>query len=108
MSKRVICSTVWDMVAWLQAALHGSKALATQSYAEMMTPAKLNDGTTLRYSMGLTVAEDSRGVRFIGHDGGGFGFSSDARWYPDEKLAIVVLTNSEPDEGGDQFILKRQ
>ena len=92
-----ICSTVGDMVSWLQA-LHGGKVLATRSYAEMITPAQLNDGTTLRYSMGLSVAEDSRGVRFIGHDGGGFGFSSDARWYPDEKLAIVVLTNSEPDE----------
>ena len=48
--------------------------------------------------MGLAIAEDSRGVRFIGHDGGGFGFSADARWYPDERLAVVVLTNSEPDE----------
>ncbi len=32
------------------------------------------------------------------HNGGGFGFSSEARWYPDAQLAVVVLTNSEPDE----------
>ena len=63
----------------------------------MITPSKLNDGTSLRYSMGLFVGEDSRGLKYIGHDGGGFGFSSEARWYPDAKLAVVVLTNSEPD-----------
>lgn len=48
--------------------------------------------------MGLFVGEDSRGLRDIGHDGGGFGFSSQTRWYLDAQLAVVVLTNSEPDD----------
>jgi D-alanyl-D-alanine carboxypeptidase len=91
-----ICSTAKDMITWLQA-LHGGKVLTPRSYAEMIAPAKLNDGTPLRYSMGLTVWQDSRGLRQIGHDGGGFGFSSQAWWHPDAQLAIVVLTNSEPD-----------
>jgi CubicO group peptidase (beta-lactamase class C family) len=91
-----ICSTAPDMITWLQA-LHGGKVLSPKSYAELITPAKLNDGTTLRYSMGTVVAEDSHGLRYIGHNGGGFGFSSEARWYPDAQLAVVVLTNSEPD-----------
>lgn len=91
-----ICSTVEDMITWLQA-LHGGKVLTPRSYAEMITPARLNDGTPTRYSMGLTVREDSRGLRQIGHDGGGFGFSSQAWWHPDVQLAIVLLTNSEPD-----------
>jgi hypothetical protein len=47
--------------------------------------------------MGIVVAEDSHGRRYLGHGGGGFGFSSQARWYPEAQLAIVVLTNSEPD-----------
>jgi hypothetical protein len=92
-----LCSTVEDMVTWLRA-LHGGKVLSPRSYVEMITPAKLDDGTTLRYGMGETIAEDSHGLRYIGHNGGGFGFSSEARWYPDEQLAVVVLTNSEPDE----------
>jgi len=91
-----ICSTAGDMVTWLRA-LHGGKVLSSKSYAELITPAKLNDGTSLRYGMGTTVAEDSHGLRFIGHNGGGFGFSAEARWYPDAQLAVVVLTNSEPD-----------
>lgn len=30
-------------------------------------------------------------------NGGGFGFSSQAWWHPDSQLAMVLLTNSEPD-----------
>ena len=91
-----VCSTAGDMITWLQA-LHGGKVLAPKSYAELIAPAKLNDGTSLRYGMGTVVAEDSHGLRYLGHNGGGFGFSSEARWYPDAQLAIVILTNSEPD-----------
>jgi D-alanyl-D-alanine carboxypeptidase len=91
-----LCSTAEDVITWLQA-LHGGRVLTPKSYVEMTTPSKLEDGTSLRYSMGLTIAEDRRGLRYIGHDGGGFGFSSVANWYPEAKLAIVVLTNSEPD-----------
>jgi D-alanyl-D-alanine carboxypeptidase len=92
-----LCSTARDMATWLKA-LHGGKVLKAKSHAEMVKPATLDDGTVLRYSMGLTVAEDSHGLPYIGHNGGGFGFSSEARWYPAARLAIVVLTNSEPDE----------
>jgi hypothetical protein len=62
----------------------------------MITPSTLDDGTPLRYSEGLFVGEDSRGLRQIGHDGGGFGFGAVANWYPDAELAVVVLTNSQP------------
>jgi CubicO group peptidase (beta-lactamase class C family) len=92
-----LCSTARDLITWLQA-LHGGKALTPRSYVEMITPSTLNDGTPLRYSMGLLVGEDSRGLRYIGHGGGGFGFSSQTRWYRDAQLAVVVLTNSEPDD----------
>ncbi len=92
-----ICSTAEDLITWLQA-LHGGKVLTPRSYTEMMAPSKLNDGTALRYSMGLIVGEDSHGLEFIGHGGGGFGFSSQTRWYPDTRMAVVVLTNSEPDD----------
>ena len=91
-----VCSTAGDMITWLQA-LNGGRVLSAQSYADLITPTKLNDGTPTRYGMGTTVAEDSHGLRYIGHNGGGFGYSSEARWYPDANLAVVVLTNSEPD-----------
>ena len=88
-----ICSTAPDLVKWMQA-LHGGKVLSPKSYTEMITPSKLNDGTPLRYSMGLGVGTDIRGFRYIGHGGGISGFVSETTWYPDAQLAVVVLINS--------------
>ena len=88
-----LCSTAGDLVTWLQA-LHGGKVLSPNSYAELIAPAKLNDGTVLRYGMGIGVGKDGHGLSFIGHGGGIAGFTSFATWYPDAKAAIVVLLNS--------------
>jgi CubicO group peptidase (beta-lactamase class C family) len=90
-----ICSTAGDLVAWLQA-LHGGKVLSPESYAEMTTPATLQDGTRLQYGMGIKVGEDYRGLRYIGHGGTAPGFRADATWYPDARMAVVVLMNTSP------------
>jgi hypothetical protein len=60
----------------------------------MITPSKLNDGTPLRYAMGLAVGADGRGLRRIGHGGGIAGFVTEVTWYPEAQLAVVVLMNS--------------
>jgi len=88
-----LCSTVGDLVTWLTA-LHGGKVLSPRSYREMTTPARLNDGTELRYGMGLALGTDVRGIKMIGHGGSIPGFASHARWYPDAQLYVVVLMNS--------------
>ncbi len=88
-----LCSTAGDMVKWLQA-LHGGKVLSPRSYAEMIAPSRLNDGTPLRYGMGIGVGKDIRGLSFIGHGGSIAGFSGEATWYPDAKMAVVVLMNT--------------
>jgi CubicO group peptidase (beta-lactamase class C family) len=88
-----LCSTAGDLVTWLKA-LHGGKVLSPKSYQEMITPAKLNDGTPLRYGLGIAVQKDSRGLPYIGHGGSVSGFEADTRWYPDAQLAVVVLMNN--------------
>lgn len=88
-----LCSTAGDLVTWLRA-LHGGKVLSPSSYQELITPARLNDGTVTRYAMGLGVGRDSRGLSFIGHGGSISGFTAEAGWYPDAQAAIVVLMNS--------------
>lgn len=88
-----LCSTAGDLVTWLRA-LHGGKVLSPKSYAEMIAPSKLNDGTQLRYGMGIAVGQDVRGLNFIGHGGSIAGFTAEATWYPDAQAAIVVLMNS--------------
>lgn len=88
-----ICSSAGDLVTWLQA-LHGGKVLSARSYQEMTTPARLSDGTPLRYGMALEVGTDTRGLRVIGHGGAIGGFVAQADWYPDAQMAVVVLINS--------------
>lgn len=94
-SPGAICSTAGDLVIWLQA-LHGGRVLSPKSYAEMTTQATLDDGTRVQYGMGIKVGENYRGLKYIGHGGTAPGFRSDAMWYPDAKMAVVVLTNTSP------------
>ena len=88
-----LCSTAGDLMKWVTA-LHGGKVLSAKSYQEMITPAKLNDGTPLRYGMGIAVGKDARGRTYIGHGGSISGFTAEAGWYPEAKVAVVVLVNN--------------
>ena len=87
-----LCSTVGDLVRW-NLALHGGGLLEPDSYHAMTTPRPLVDGTLVRYAMGLGV-DAPGGRRVIAHGGGINGFLSDARYYPDEELIVVVLQNA--------------
>jgi CubicO group peptidase (beta-lactamase class C family) len=88
-----LCSTVGDMVTWLRA-LHGGRVLSAASYAEFITPARLNDGTPLRYGMGIQVGPDPSGLMYIGHGGRGPGFWVEVGWYPEARMAVVVMINN--------------
>jgi CubicO group peptidase (beta-lactamase class C family) len=87
-----LCSTASDLSAWL-AALHGGRVVSADSYRAMTTPASLADGTKLRYGFGLSIA-DIAGRRAIYHGGGINGFLSEAEYYPDSGLSVVVLLNT--------------
>ena len=88
-----LCSTTSDLARWMKA-LHTGKVLSEKSYTEMTSQSRLKDGTKIRYGMGISVGNDVRGARMIGHGGAITGFTSDARWYPDANLYVVVLMNS--------------
>ena len=92
-----LCSTAPDLVRWNQA-LHGGEVLSPESYQALTTPAPLEDGTPTRYAMGLGV-NGTGSHRVIAHGGGINGFLSDARYYPEEELIIVVLQNSTGPQG---------
>lgn len=87
-----LCSTVGDLVAWNRA-LHGGQVLSPAMYQEMITPGRLNDGTPIRYALGLATVPLA-GRRAIWHDGGINGFVSLNRYLPDDSLSVVVLWNS--------------
>lgn len=88
-----ICSSLGDMVTWLQA-LHGGRVLSPASYAELIAPGRINDGTPLRYGMGLQVGPDPSGLHYLGHGGRGPGFWVEVGWYPESRMAVVALINN--------------
>jgi CubicO group peptidase (beta-lactamase class C family) len=87
-----LCSNATDLVAWTRA-LHGGQVLKPESYREMTSPGTLNDGTRIRYGLGIGVA-DIGGRRAIAHGGGINGFLSEVEYYPDDDLIVVVLLNT--------------
>jgi len=87
-----LCSSTNDLVAWNKA-LHGGKLLKPESYKQMTSPGTLNDGTRIRYGMGIGVMNIG-GRAMIGHSGGINGFLSESQYYPKDDLIIIVLLNT--------------
>lgn len=87
-----LCSTAADLVAWNRA-LHGGRILSPASYQQLLTPGVLNDGTRLRYALGLALHEVA-GHRVIEHGGGINGFLSSGMYFPDDDLIVIVLANT--------------
>ena len=87
-----LCASAGDLATWL-GALHGGEVLTDESYAQLIEPGDLNDGTKLRYALGIAVS-DILGHRAIHHGGGINGFLTESLYLPDEELAIAVLVNT--------------
>ena len=77
----------WD-IARMDRAL-----LPADDWATQETPVRLTDGTTNGYGLGVFAGEKD-GRRFVEHTGEAVGFLSENLVLPNEKAAIVVLTNS--------------
>lgn len=70
------------------------KLLKPESYKQQFTSAKLTSGEDTHYGLGVQVRTVvSRPV--LKHSGGMAGFRSENRIYPEDKAAIVVLTNAD-------------
>jgi len=68
--------------------------LQPASYDAMFEQVTLKDGTKKDYGLGLDI-ERVQDRNRIGHGGEGSGFLSAHRIWPDEKTAIIVLTNDD-------------
>ena len=92
-SAGAIASTVGDLAKW-NAALDGETILNAASKEQMWTPAKLNDGKPTKYGLGWFV-DTVEGHKNIGHGGSTSGFSATIQRFPDDKLAVIILTNTD-------------
>ena len=92
-SAGAIASTVGDLAKWA-AALDGEDLLTAASKEQMWTPVRLNNGKTREYGFGWSFGE-VEGHKDVGHSGSTSGFSASIQRFPNDKLAVIVLTNTD-------------
>ena len=86
-------STVLDLAKW-DALLYSDKILKQSLREQMWTPVKLNNGSTYPYGFGWTV-DTLRGHKVVQHGGSLPGFRASFFRFVDDKLSVVVLTNTD-------------
>ena len=97
-----IYSTVDDLMKWNEA-LYGGKVLTKKSLDAALTPAVLKNGEqpSMKYGYGLMMGK-FRGEDIISHGGGLHGFVTQLAYYPEEKLTVVMFSNTaEPEVNFD-------
>ena len=84
-------TTADDLARWLDNFRH--ETVGGPQVMEMMAMrGVLNSGDTIPYAHGLSIG-DHRGLRTVGHGGADAGFRTQAVWYPEANVGVVVLTN---------------
>jgi len=83
-----------DELALWDISLIDRSLLDANSYAAQRSPVLLADGSRRPYGLGLHI-EDTHGRFWIGHAGSGSGFLAEDRVWPNERTAIVILTNND-------------
>lgn len=97
-----LCSTTEDLLVWMTA-IHGGKLLSDAQYQQLITPKTLNDGTPVRYAMGISNF-NNYGNQEISHGGGIPGFLTETKYFPEQDLYIICLTNTAGPHGGSFFV----
>ena len=88
-----------DLAKWDVARINRS-LLPADDWVAQETPVLLSDGSTTNYGLGVTLAKHD-GQPVVEHSGEAVGFLSENIVYPEQKAAIVVLTNAD---FGDAFV----
>jgi D-alanyl-D-alanine carboxypeptidase len=92
-SAGALVSTVIDLGKW-NGALDEEELLNAKSKKAMWQPVVLNDGSVAQYGFGWRI-ETFEGHKNIGHGGSTSGFSATIQRFPDDKLTIIILTNTD-------------
>jgi CubicO group peptidase (beta-lactamase class C family) len=98
-----LAMTAHDLGLWDES-LIAKSVLSAESYKQMFTEVKLNDGKSTHYGLGVFVIEQG-GHTVIEHSGEASGFVSDNAAVIDDGVAIAVLTNQDA-VGAASTILK--
>lgn len=88
-----LAMTASDLAKW-DIAMIDQTLLQPASWRAMQTEVVLNDGLGSGYGLGVFVGKLD-GHRMISHDGEVMGFTAGNMIFPDDKIAVVVLTNQD-------------
>ena len=88
----------YDLAQW-DISMMNRSLLAPKSYNEFFASVKLKDGSDTHYALGLDV-RDLQGHAVLEHTGEVSGFTADNQVFPQDKLAIAVLTNQDAARAG--------
>ncbi|WIG56501.1 MAG: Beta-lactamase class C-like and penicillin binding proteins (PBPs) superfamily [Rhodanobacteraceae bacterium] len=88
-----LAMTASDLAKW-DIAMIDETLLQPASWHAMQTEVVLNDGLGSGYGLGVFVGKLD-GHRMISHDGEVMGFTAGNAIFPDDKIAVVVLTNQD-------------
>jgi D-alanyl-D-alanine carboxypeptidase len=84
---------VGDLLKW-DISVMDQALLSHASYTEMETPTRLKDGLFSNYGLGLSIRA-LNGHRSVTHGGEVGGFVASNTVFPDDRIAVAVLTNQE-------------
>jgi CubicO group peptidase (beta-lactamase class C family) len=87
--------TINDLILW-DRAVRDKRILKPESWAQILSPVKLNSGNTYPYGFGWDVAGPELEGR-IRHDGAWQGFRAYASRYPKRDIGIYILVNGSAD-----------
>jgi CubicO group peptidase (beta-lactamase class C family) len=88
-----LAMTAADLAKWDIAMMDG-KILKPASYRELQREAQLNNGLGTRYGLGVSVGMEA-GHRAVSHGGEVSGFTAENVVFPDDRVAVAVLTNQD-------------
>jgi D-alanyl-D-alanine carboxypeptidase len=82
-----------DLAKW-DISIVDQKVLKPASYRELSMDTLLKNGTSTRYGLGVSVSS-MNGHRALSHGGEVSGFTAENIVFPDDRAAVVVLTNQD-------------
>ena len=96
-----LAMTAHDLALW-DISMIDQRVLKPVSYRELETEVPLKNGVGSRYGLGVGVGT-ADGRRLISHGGEISGFTARNDVYPDDRAAVVVLTNLDATNASEQI-----
>jgi CubicO group peptidase (beta-lactamase class C family) len=96
-----LAMTAHDLALW-DISMIDQTILQPSSYRSMQTEVELANGTGTRYGLGVSV-NTVDGRRQISHGGEVSGFTARNEVFPEERVAVVVLTNLDATSASEQI-----